>query len=125
MKELAYELATRTLFIGLRAGFSPKEVEELRRRAVWDSTQKAAHTKKETPRGRHAKKLYDDIVKEHPEFTDEEIVEEIPNRWLLKGVACFKPPWLRKLVRRWRPENDAPPRPTRRRKFPLKRFRRF
>jgi hypothetical protein len=105
------------------AKLDPEEMEELGRRAVRDSALNAGNTpKRDSPRRTHANELISELAKEHPGFLIEEIVEEIPNRWRLKGVACFTPNWLRELVRRWRRDNDIPP-PThgRRRTYPLRR----
>jgi hypothetical protein len=123
MRELAFDLATRTLFTGLRAGLSLNEIEELRRQTVRDSALTAAKTpKKEGPRRAHAKKLACEIVKENPEFSYAEIVEAIPNRWRLENVACFTPRWLAELVPQWFPSR---PKSARRRTYPLRRHRRF
>ena len=123
MRELAFDLATRTLFTGLRAGLSLSEIEELRRQTVRDSALTAAKTpKKEGPRRAHAKKLACEIVKENPGFSYAEIVEAIPNRWRLENVACFTPRWLAELVPQWFPSR---PKSARRRTYPLRRYRRF
>jgi hypothetical protein len=109
------------------AKLDPEEMDELRRQAVRDNSLKAANTqKKERPRTAHANALMSEIAKENPSFTDAEIVDEIPNRWELKGAACFTPRWLRELVHRWRGGDHGSPRPTstRRRTHPLKRYRR-
>jgi hypothetical protein len=110
------------------ARLDPEEMDQLRRQAVRDNTVKAANTpKKERPRAAHANALINEIAKDNPGFTNAEIVDEIPHHWQLKGVACFTPRWLGELVRRWRVGGDGSPRPTstRRRTYPLKRYRRF
>ena len=104
MRGHAYELATRTLFIGLRAGLSLEEVEALYARFMSDRQRTLGNTsKKERPRRVHAKELAGEIVKENPGFSYAEIVEEIPNRWRLENVDCFSPRWLAELVPRWFP----------------------
>jgi hypothetical protein len=105
------------------AKLNPEEMKELQRQAVRDSALNAAHTrKKEGPRRAHARKLTLEIVKENPEFSIAQIVEEIPNRWDLDGFACFTPRWLAALVPGWLPQR---PRPARRRTYPLQRYRRL
>ena len=122
MRGHAYELATRTLFIGLRAGLRPEEVEALYARFMSDRQRELGKTpKKEGPRRAHAKELAGEIVKENPGFSYAEIVEEIPNRWRLENVDCFSPRWLAELVPRWFPSQ---PKSARRRAYPLRRFRR-
>jgi hypothetical protein len=123
---LEVELATRALLIGLRAGVSPLEVEELRRRAVRMNALNAANEpKREKPAVAHAKELTIEIAGEDPELNSVEIAEEIPKRWRLEDAASPKPTWLVALVRKWRRDNVIPP-PTspRRRTYPLRRFRR-
>jgi hypothetical protein len=95
------------------AKLDPEEIEELRRRAVRDNAVIIGKIpKKEGLRTAHANKLIRKIAKDHPEFRDAEIVDEIPNRWTLKGLDCFKTRWLEELVRRWRRGDDGSPRPT-------------
>jgi hypothetical protein len=130
MRGHGYELATRMLFVGLRAGFSPKEVENLHARFMSDRQREIGKKpKKESPRAAYARGLACDIVKEKEdqEFRSEEIVEEIPNRWQRQDLACFTDSWLRILVRRWiRDGVIPPPTPSRRRRtYPLRRFRQF
>jgi hypothetical protein len=121
MRGHAYELATRTLFIGLRAGLRPEEVEVLHARFMSDRQRELGQTpKKERPRRAHAKELAGEIVKENPGFSYAEIVEAIPNRWRLENVPCLTPRWLTELVPQWVPSR---PKPARRRTYPLRRFR--
>jgi hypothetical protein len=57
-REHAYELATRTLFIGLRGGLTPREVESLHAKFMSDRQRKLGATpKKEKPWRRYAKML--------------------------------------------------------------------
>lgn len=122
MRGHAYELATRTLFIGLRAGLRPGEVEGLYAKFMSDRQRTFGNTsKKERPQRVHAKELAGEIVKENPGVSYAEIVEEIPNRWRLENVDCFSPRWLAELVPRWFPSQ---PKSARRRTYPLRRFRR-
>jgi hypothetical protein len=124
MRGHARELATRTLFIGLRARLSPEEVDALQARFMSDRQQRLGKTPKgEKPAVAHAKELACEIAKENSELGSIEIAEEIPNRWRLKGVACPKPDWLVRLVRKWRRNGDIPPQthPRRRRTYPLRR----
>ena len=122
MRGHAYELATRTLFIGLRAGLRPGEVEGLYARFMSDRQRTFGNTsKKERPQRVHAKELAGEIVKENPGVSYAEIVEEIPNRWRLENVDCFSPRWLAELVPRWFPSQSKS---ARRRTYPLRRFRR-
>jgi hypothetical protein len=110
------------------AKLDPDEMEELRRRAVSENAASIGkNPKKEKPRTTYANKLIRDIAKDRPEFTDAEIVDEIPNRWTLKRLGCFKARWLEELVRRWRRGDDGSPRPTsaRRRTYPLRRYHKF
>jgi hypothetical protein len=125
MRGHGYELATRTLFIGLRARFSPNEVENLYARLMSDRQRELGKKpKKERPRAAYARELISQIANEHPEFNGAEIVEEVPRRWQLEGTECFTPEWLRGLVHRSRPAGAGSPRkPARRRTYPLKRFR--
>ena len=119
-----YELATRTLFIGLRAGLSTEEVDALQARFMSDRQRKLGKTPKgEKPGVAHAKELACEIAKENSQLSSAEIAEEIPNRWRLKGVACPKPEWLVRLVRKWRRNGAIPPQthPRRRRTYPLRR----
>ena len=105
------------------AKLDPDEMEELRRKVVKNSALKAAHTpKKKGRRHVYAKKLALAIAKDNPGFSYPQIVEEIPNRWALKGFVCFSPGWLKKLVPQW-----IAPRPpsTQRRTYPLRRYRRL
>jgi hypothetical protein len=105
------------------AKLDPEEMEELRRRAVRDSALNAGKTpKKETARSAHAKELTRAIAKENPGVSYAQIVEEIPNRWGLKGFICFTPRWLAELVPQWLPPR---PRSARRRTYPLQRYRRL
>jgi len=123
-RELAFELATRTLLTGLRAGLSPKEVENLR----IDFARKGGTTrKKEKPAVAHARELAHEIAEENPTSPSVWIADQIPQRWRLRGVACPKDGWLVTLVRRWRRNGVVPRRagPSRRQTHPLKRFRRF
>ena len=63
------------------AKLDPDEMEELRRRAVSENAASIGkNPKKEKPRTTYANKLIRDIAKDRPEFTDAEIVDEIPNR---------------------------------------------
>jgi hypothetical protein len=120
----AYELATRFLLIGLRAGLSPEEVDALRAKSMADRQRKLGNTPKgEKPGIAHAKELACEIAKESSELSSIEIAEEIPTRWRLKGVPCPKPDWLARLVRKWRRNGDIPPQtnPRRRRTYPLRR----
>ena len=104
------------------AKLDPEEMEELRRQAVRTSALNASKTpKKERPRVAHARELALAIANENPGFSFAQIVEEIPNRWRLKSVACFTPRWLAELVPRWLP----PRRKSARRTYPLQRYRRF
>ena len=78
MRGHARELATRTLFIGLRARLSPEEVEGLYARFLSDRQRTFGNTsKKERPQRVHAKELAGEIVKENPGVSYAEIVEEI------------------------------------------------
>jgi hypothetical protein len=124
MRGHGYELATRMLFVGLRAGFSPKEVENLHARFMSDRQRDLGKTPKgEKPGVAHAKELACEIAKVNSQLSSAEIAEEIPNRWRLKGVACPKPEWLVRLVRKWRRNGAIPPQthPRRRRTYPLRR----
>jgi hypothetical protein len=126
---LIYAGQTATLFIGMRSGHDPDAVEKLRRQAVKDNCLTAANTTKETQRTAHATDLIRKIAKDHPEFYDVEIAEEVPHRWTLKDrtlkdIPCLKPRRLGDLVRAWRKGPHGLPRPTGRRRFPLRRAER-
>jgi hypothetical protein len=126
---LIYAAQTATLFIGMRSGHDPDAVEKLRRQAVKDNCLTAANTTKETQRTAHATDLIPKIAKDHPEFYDVEIAEEVPHRWTLKDrtlkdVPCLKPRRLGDLVLAWRKGPHGLPRPTGRRRFPLRRAER-
>ena len=119
-----FEMTLRGMFIGMRAGLSPEEVEGLYARFMSDRQRKLGKTPKgEKPGVAHAKELACEIAKENSQLSSAEIAEEIPNRWRLKGVACPKPEWLVRLVRKWRRNGAIPPQthPRRRRTYPLRR----
>jgi hypothetical protein len=124
MRGHARELATRTLFIGLRTRLSPEEVDAFQARFMADRQRKLGEEpKEEKPGVAHAKELACEIAKENSELSSIVIAEEIPNRWRLKKVACPKPDWLVRLVRKWRRIGGVPPQtnPRRRRTYPLRR----
>jgi hypothetical protein len=106
MRGHGYELATRTLFIGLRAGLSPEELEkielhaEIGRKVV--SGGKRGGTKSGKTRSRenkpwaaHATELAQVIYAELPGASDEDIAVEIKTRWKLEEVY---PPTVRTLA---------------------------
>jgi hypothetical protein len=124
MRGHARELATRTLFIGLRVRLSPEEVDALQARFMADRQRNLGKMPKgEKPEIAHAKELACEIAKENSERSSIEIAEAIRNRWRLKGHACPKPDWLVRLVRKWRRNGDIPPQtgPRRRPAYPLRR----
>lgn len=104
MKELAYELTTRALFTGLRAGLSPEEVEkielhaEIGRKVV--SGGKRGGTKSGEARSGenrpwvpHATELAQVICSER-DASDEVVAVEIVTRWRLEKPL---PPGMRTL----------------------------
>jgi hypothetical protein len=123
-KELAYELGTRTLFIGQWAGPSHNEVENLQARFMSARQQRLGKKrKKDKPKVAHAKELTCEIAEENSELSAVDIAEEIPNRWRLTDVAYPEHDRLVRLVRKWRRDGVIPPQtgPRRRRKYPLQR----
>ena len=124
IRELAYELGTRTLFIGQWAGPSHNEVENLQARFISARQRRFGNErKKDKPNVAHAKELACEIAKENSGLSAVEIAEEIPNRWRLRDVACPEHDQLVWLVRKWRREGVIPPQtgPRRRRRYPLQR----
>lgn len=120
----AFEMATLALFTGLRAGLSPKEVENLR---VDFARKGGTAPKQEKPAVAHARVLAREIAEKNPTFSSAWIAGEIPHCWRLRDVVCPKDSWLVTLVRRWRRDGVVPRQagPLRRQTHPLQRFRRF
>ena len=106
MKELAYELATRALFTGLRAGRSPEEAEEIElhaeigRRVVTGGRtggkkSSERRRRKNKPWAPHATELARVICDELPHASDETVAVEIVARWKLETP---RPPGVRTLA---------------------------
>jgi len=124
IRELAYELGTRTLFIGQWAGPSHNEVENLQARFMSARQRRLGNErKKDKPNVAHAKELTCEIAKENSGLSAVEIAEDIPNRWRLTGVTYPEHDQLVRLVRKWRRDGVIPPQtgPRRRRRYPLQR----
>jgi hypothetical protein len=106
MKELAYELSTRALFTGLRAGLSPEEVEkielhaEIGRKVVsggktGGTNSGKTRSRENKPWAPHATELAQVIYAELPGASDEDFAVEIKTRWKLEEVS---PPTVRTLA---------------------------
>jgi hypothetical protein len=124
IKELAYELGTRTLFIGQWAGPSHNELENLQARFISDRQRRFGNEPKQDKSNvAHAKELACEIAEENSALFSVEIADEIPKRWRLTDVACPEHDRLVWLVRKWRREGVIPPQtgPRRRRRYPLQR----
>jgi hypothetical protein len=120
MKELAFELATRALFTGLRAGLSPEEAEkielhaEIGRKVVTGGRtggKESGKTRRREnkPWAQPATDLAKVICAELPDRSNETVAVEIVSRWKLQ-----RPPpgvrWLETFVSELRKAGTLPKR---------------
>jgi hypothetical protein len=105
-----FEMTLRGMFIGMRAGLSPEEVEGLYARFMSDRQRNLGETpKSDKPAVAHAKELARELAEEENRtFSSATIASKIRERWRLKDIACPKDSWLVRLVRRWRRDGDVP-----------------
>jgi hypothetical protein len=126
MRGHAYELATRTLFIGLRAGLSPEEVEGLRARFMSDRQRTLGNTpKKEKPWMRYARMLARKIPEKDRTLWNSTLASKLWDMWTEAKPAEWtetKPPrpksWdtIVNFVGKLRGDGTLPPGPTRARR---------
>jgi hypothetical protein len=127
VRELAFDLATRALFAGLRAGLSPEEVEGFRARFLSDRQRELGEKrKKEKPWRAYTRMLAFKIPEKNRALPKTKIAgmlwdewaKEKPAEW--EGVKPARPAWdtLVDFVGELRADGTLPPGPIRARRPP-------